>query len=227
MGRPQQRVSRLVELITLVQCGEGWRGRSLARRLGVSRTQIYNDIRVLRAAGVPIRCSPTGYRIHSSYFQPSPQLTAREVLSLLFPFGLFGGNELARAVRRSATDKLISWLPGDVRPTARRLVQRTSLADPPRGSESHVMDEIREAVLTQRRIAIMHWDSDDGMSRRTEIDPYGIVLVDHCWYVVGYSATHNEVREFPIAEIRYTVLTPVHFSVPTGFSAETHWRSST
>ena len=114
MGK-SHRVSRLLEIVTLLQSEEGWTASALAERFGISRTRMFSDIRALREAGVPVERGPSGYRIADSFFLPSVRLSPREVLALLFPLELFTTGEAQRAVQRSARDKLLSCLPAPLR----------------------------------------------------------------------------------------------------------------
>ena len=74
MEKTQRRVSRLLEIIIALEAGGEWHAANLAERFGVSRTRIFNDIRELREAGVPVRRTRAGYRIDASFFQVLPVL---------------------------------------------------------------------------------------------------------------------------------------------------------
>ena len=117
-GGKAQRVSRLLEMVTLLQAGDGWTAHALSERFGVSQRRVFNDIRALRDAGVPVRRSRTGYRIAASFFLPSLQLTTEEVLALLFPLETQTGALASEAVRRSARAKLLRCLPAPLRAEA-------------------------------------------------------------------------------------------------------------
>ena len=122
-----QRVSRLLEIVTLLQSGEGWNAPRLAERFGISRTRIFEDIRALREAGIPIETTRDGYRVAPSFSLPSVKLTPQELMALLFPSELFADGESDHEVLRSARVKLLSCLPAALRGDAEEVLQLLKL----------------------------------------------------------------------------------------------------
>ena len=220
MGRVQARVSRLLEMVVLLQSDEGWRSAALAERFGISRTQVYNDVRALREAKVPVRRSVTGYRIDPSFFLPSVSLTPQEVFSLLLPSQLLVRGARQKQVRRGAEHKLLSCLPETLRRGAAALLRRTSVVIPASDIDDEVMGQLRTAVAERDRIVIVYSSRTKALPRRLQIDPYGIAFRKHAWYVVAYSAEHREVRKFRVSRITAAEPTPLHFTVPRDFSLE-------
>ncbi|MFW6107142.1 MAG: helix-turn-helix transcriptional regulator [bacterium] len=220
------RVSRLLEMVSLLQSGSGWGGAELAQRFGVSRTRIYNDIRALRQAGVPVRRSRAGYWIEPTFFLPSVQLSPNEVLALLFPLEFRTTTDGRREVEDSARAKLLSCLPPRLRREAEEMLQRTSVRLPAAEASGEVFAELRRAIVERRRVAIVYAGRHDERLRRLELDPYGIAFRKHAWYVVGFSASHREVRTFRVSRVHAVEPTPLHFSMPDDFSVEDHFRGA-
>lgn len=218
MGK-SHRVSRLLEIVTLLQCEEGWTAGTLAERFGISRTRVFGDIRALRQAGVPVERSRSGYRIAASFFLPSVRLTPREVLALLFPVALFSSGEADRAVQRSARDKLLSCLPDPLREAAEGLLLRTSVVVPTASARGEEFETLRAAVAERRRVAF-DYEGRSSQKHRVEVDAYGIAYRKHAWYIVGHSVTHGEVRKFRVSRISDVEPTCLHFAVPDDFSVE-------
>ena len=216
MGKAH-RVSRLLEIVTLLQSGGGWKARSLAERFGLSRTRIFDDIRELRAAGVPVQSTRAGYTISPSFFLPSVQLSPQELLALLFPSDLFADGEADHEVLRSARTKLLSCLPEALRDGAAQLMRRTSVVVPTGDLHSDTFDRLRRAVDERRRLVIVY-ESRTSPVRRLEIDPYGLAFRKHAWYVVAQSVEHGDVRKFRVSRIQSVESTPLHFVVPSDFS---------
>ena len=214
------RVSRLLEMVSLLQAGPGWTAGSLAERFGVSRTRIFNDVRALKDAGVPVASSPAGYRIAPAYFLPSLRLSPEEVAALLFPEGALLGAERSQEVLLSARCKLLSCLPGPLRASAEEWMARSSVVPPTAGVNPAVFAAVRQAVAERRRITIIYSGRTTEALRRLEVDPYGVAFRKHARYLVGFSAAHREVRKFRISRIGAVESTPLHFSVPKGFSLE-------
>jgi predicted DNA-binding transcriptional regulator YafY len=220
LEKTQRRVSRLLEIIIALEAGGEWHAANLAERFGVSRTRIFNDIRELREAGVPVRRTRAGYRIDVSFFLPSLRLTPSEVLSLLLPLDLFGVGNGEREVLRTARDKLIACLPDPLQDEARDLVERTSVVMPSTDVDERIRSRVRKAVMERRRIVIAYTDRQSSEPRQLEIHPYGLAFRKSAWYCLAFSPEHGEVRKFRLSRISAVEPTPLRFTVPEGFRVE-------
>lgn len=220
MGKAQKRVSRLLEIIIALEAGGEWRSANLAERFGVSRTRIFNDIRALREAGVPILRTGKGYRIAESFFLPSLCLTPCEVLSLVLPTEFLGSGDASRPAHASARDKLIACLPKPLQGGARDLIHRTSVVVPSVDASGETAAAIREAIMEHCRIVITYTSRYRSDPRPLEVDPYGLAYRKHSWYLLAHSVEHGEVRKFRLSRISAVEPTPLHFSVPEDFSVE-------
>lgn len=214
-----QRVARLLEIVTLLQTGEGWTARRLAERFGISRTRIFDDLRALREAGIPVRTTRAGYRIDPSFFLPSVQLTPHELLALLSPGELFADGPYDHEVLRSARSKLLCCLPEELQAGAAELLHRTSVAVPTADVQDEDFETLRKAVSEHRRVVVLY-ESRTSPPRTLEFDPYGLAYRRHAWYCVGYSVAHGEVRKLRVSRIRSIELTALHFPVPDDFSVD-------
>ena len=217
------RISRLLEIVTLLQSGTGWTAPALAERFGVSRTRIFQDVRALRDAGVPVRRSKLGYRMDPGFFLPSVRLTPQEALALLFPSELYQGAEPNGEVRRSAQEKLLSCLPDTMRARAEELLRRTDVALPTSSPDGEVLAQIRSAMAERQRLAIVYSGRTSDRPRRLEVDPYGLAFRKHAWYLLAYSVAHREIRKFRLSRIGAVELTPLHFTVPQDFAVEAYF----
>jgi len=220
------RVSRLLEMVSLLQSGPGWKAETLARRFGVSTTRIYSDIRALREAGVPVRRAATGYAIDPSFFLPSVRLTPREVLTLLFPQEVFTGAQADHEVFQAARAKLLSLLPEPLRESARKLLESTDVRLPASGVDPRVFQHLRQAVAERRRVSLLYSGRKSDELRRIQVDPYALAFRRHAWYLVGMSAAHGEVRKFRVSRIAAVEDTPLHFTVPRDFNLEDHFNGA-
>ena len=220
-----QRVSRLLEIVTLLQSGEGWNAPKLAERFGISRTRIFEDIRALRDAGIPIETARDGYRVAPSFFLPSVKLTPQELLALLFPSELFADGESDHEVLRSARVKLLSCLPTALRGDAEAMLRRTSVVVPTGDLHGELFEQLRHAVAERRRVVIAY-GGRTSPERRIDVHPYGLAYRKHAWYLVAHSAEHGEVRKFRVSRIRAVELTPLHFTVPADFAVDEAFRGA-
>jgi len=208
MGK-SRRVSRLLEIVTLLQSDDGWNAPRLAERFGISRTRIFEDIRALREAGVPIETTRDGYKVAPSFFLPSVKLTPQELMALLFPSDLFADGESDHEVLRDAEEVL----------------RRTSVVVPTGDLHGELFEQLRHAVAERRRV-IIAYEGRTSPERRIDVHPYGLAYRKHAWYVVAHSVEHGEVRKFRVSRIRAVELTPLHFTVPADFSVDEAFRGA-
>lgn len=113
------RVSRIVQLLGLLQAGKGHNAGELARHCEVSRRTIFRDLDVLRQAGVPVLHDETAgvYRIPGTYFLPPTNFTAEEALAVMVLCYELGHDSRLPfyEAARSAALKLASSLPSRMR----------------------------------------------------------------------------------------------------------------
>jgi predicted DNA-binding transcriptional regulator YafY len=220
VAKSQRRVSRLLEIILALETGEGWSSVDLAKRFGVSRTQIFNDIRALREAGVPILRTGDGYKLDDSFHLPPLRLSPREVLALVLPMDALGADGAGHRARASAQEKLIACLPETLQPGVRELVERTSVVIPSSEPDEEIAATIRGAVMEHRRLAIIYTSRYRRNPRRLEVDPYGLAFRKHAWYLVAFSTEHGEVRKFRLSRISAIEATGLRFTPPEDFSVD-------
>jgi hypothetical protein len=93
-GKPRKKrhLSRLLEMILLIQSRPDWRPKALAEHFGVSQTRIYQDIKELVSAGGSVCFSGSGHKIAGGFELSSTTLTPEEVLELLYPEHLFAAD---------------------------------------------------------------------------------------------------------------------------------------
>jgi len=216
--REVKRISRLLQMVCLLQQGEGWNAPALADRFGISRTRIFEDISALREAGVPVVTTRAGYRIAPSFFLPSVGFTPDELLACLFPIQHLTDGKASELSRRSAESKLVSCLPAESREVAQELLRRSSVVIPHTDVPHDVFSRIREAVAKRLRLVLFIPRPSPSQLRRVEFDPYGLAYRGLSWYVVGYSVTEGSMRRFVVSDIRAVERVGLRFTVPEGFS---------
>lgn len=222
MGKVHTRVVRLIEIVTALQSGEGHTSKELADRFGVSRTRIFNDIRVLREVGVPIERTSGGYKLGKGFFMPPLSLSDSEVASLFFPGGLNAPDASVGDATRRARQKILSSLSDETRVRASNLLRQTSISMLSDGTKGWVLEKIRTAVLEQRRVLVIHPDHPATWGGRLEFDAYGLAYHRNTWYVIGYSVSHGSIQTFRVADIEAVEPTPLQYSIPDGFSVQDH-----
>jgi proteasome accessory factor B len=228
-----QRITRLLQLLQILQSGSGHNASGLAKQCRVSRRTVFRDIDALRAAGVPLAYDKAldRYSIPSSYFLPPLNFTPAEALSLMAL-----ANELGRSDKLpfyepalSAAMKLEGSLPPALRAQFRDL-RRSIRIRPSTYSRIHDKEEFYRALLdarATRRVVRIEYDSQTECERiSTKLRPYHLLFCRHSWYVIGRSSLHGEVRTFNLSRISSLKKLTERFAVPKGFSVERHLRNA-
>jgi predicted DNA-binding transcriptional regulator YafY len=216
----KKRLTRLLEIVLLLQGRPDWRPKALAEHFGVSQTRIYQDIRELVSAGVPVYFCGDGYKLGDGFSLGPTSLTADEILALLYPGYLFSPEDGPTNVQSLLQAKLTSCLPPSLRGRfhASRVKVPSGTARGPRFRRLH------EAVTERRRLRITYASRASGKTTEREIDPYALIFRRHSWYLIAKCHRRREVRKFRVDRIRSVASTPARFPEPEQFSLEEYTR---
>jgi len=204
------RISRIVQLLTTLQSGQGYSANELAELLGVSRRTLFRDLAELAAIGVPYhfdaKCG--GYRIDPAFFLPPIDLTLPEALSLLLLVHR-AGPELPLPFKNSALVaglKVENNLPAGLRQycnTALRYVTVRTGPQAPMDLLDQVFGRLQEAIHKRRKVRLVYHSLFDGEGRiELVLSPYHLMFHRRAWYVIGHSSRHDSVRTFKLNRIQ-------------------------
>ena len=183
------RAARLINLVLLLQSRGTLTATELARELEVSERTVYRDVLELSAAGVPVYAEQGrsgGYRLVGGYRTRLTGLN-RDEAEALFLAGLpgpardMGLDEPVRSARR----KVLAALPPALRDASTRAGQRFHLDAPGWFADTDpppLLAELARAVWQDRAVTIGYRRGDQ--VTRT-LEPYGLVLKNGNWYLVG------------------------------------------
>ncbi len=220
----KKRLSRLLEIILLVQSRPDWRPKKLAAHFGVSETRIYQDIRQLNAAGVPMLFAGTGYQIAGDFTFGPTRFSPEEILELLYPKHLFASQDAPMPLETLVEAKLAACLPSALRRGLGGAAQNTRIKlDSSTVCGPHFR-RLHEAVAQRRRIVIRYASRSSGRTIDRDIDPYAMIFRRHSWYLIGKCQLRQEIRKFRVSRILSVAFTPLHFQEPTQFSLEEYTR---
>lgn len=152
------RTDRLFALSRILRDGRLHRAEDLARRLGVSRRQIYRDLDTLIASGVPIAGERgLGYMATAEVTLPPLNLTLEELEALQLGLAVVSeaGDDGLRAAARSLGDKLDAVLPEGRPPPAAAPMGLAigAFADAARGFRH--MPTIRAAIRARQKLRLV------------------------------------------------------------------------
>jgi predicted DNA-binding transcriptional regulator YafY len=221
MSNRSHRLARLIEIITLVQSGDKWGPKQLAQHFGISERRMYQDIKELGVAGVPIAYSCKVYTIDPSFFLPALNLTPREIHKLLFPDHHFRGEEEPH-VDDALRAKLLSCLPPGMSAMLDDSLERTYIKPEATTERDENFELIHRAVAELRRTVIEYRSLDDDDYEERTVDPLGLLYRNHAWYMIALCHKSGENRTFKLNRVRKAALTGLTFQYPEGFSIEEH-----
>jgi proteasome accessory factor B len=221
------RISRLVQLLGLLQVGKGHNAAALSVACGVSRRTIFRDLDVLRQAGVPLSFDEASgaYRISGTYFLPPTNFTTEEALAVMvlcYELGTRRRLPFYEAAA-SAAMKLESSLPGRVRERLRDATAAVHINMQPGAvldGKQPMYQQLLACVATRRAARITYDSLSDGGVIRLKLSPYRLLFSRHSWYVIGRSSLHREVRTFNVSRIQNLELLDEEFHLPRGFSVD-------
>ena len=183
---------RLLSILLLLQQRERVPATELARRLEVSVRTVYRDVEALSAAGIPVyaeRGRYGGVRLLPGFRTDMTGLTRDEARALfvLVRQSAHSALGLDRALS-SALRKMMAALPAPHR-SAAELTSRRLLIDPDgwlgEQCDRTGLDELHDAVLTDRRLRIAYRHSGRATVDVHSVDPYGLVSKAGTWYLVA------------------------------------------
>ncbi|HEX6417673.1 MAG TPA: YafY family protein [Acidimicrobiales bacterium] len=240
MSRPATRVLTLLEVLQdrgLVAAAE------LARRLEVEPRSVRRYVAALRELGIPVesvRGRYGGYRLARGYRLPPLMLGDDEAVATAVALAAAGEREdtpegEAAGVRAgvgepSPTDralvKLVRVLPAPLRHRVDALVATTGrVADRPAVTvpDPEVALTLAAAVRSRTRVRIDH-ARPGGEAAGREVDPYGLVVHNRRWYLVGHDHLRDGLRTFRLDRIAAAAEVHRRFTPPEGFDPVAHVR---
>ena len=219
------RISRLIQILGLLQTTKGQNAGELAESCDVSRRTIFRDLDVLRDAGVPLLFDDDHnvYRIPGTYYLPPTNFTTEEALAVIvlcYELGQSRRLPFYEAAQNAAL-KLEASLPGRVREQLQELTDAVQIKlEPanPLADHSPVYRQLLAAIAARRTVRIEYDSLSDRSILRLKLSPYRMLFSRRSWYVIGRSAMHREVRTFNVGRIRALEMMDDEFMIPRNFS---------
>lgn len=230
MSRPTARVFALLEVL---QDRDVVTADELAERLGVDARSIRRHVATLRELGVPVeslRGRYGGYRLAQG--TRVPPLLWRDDEAVAIAVALGAAARTPQPTEPTALDRALVKLRRVLPAQLRQRVDAVSTAVRSFGGgggatrpDPEVVLALSAAARDDHRVRIEH-TRRDGESTTRVVDPYGLVVHAHRWYLVGHDHLRDGVRTFRVDRIsRATVLSP-RFPRPEGVDPVTRVRQS-
>lgn len=228
-----EKLSRLLDLLRLLQSGRGHNANALAQGCGVTRRTIFRYLDELKAVGIPLEFDEQlqRYSVSGPSLLPPTNFSADEALAIIALSHEMGGSGKIPfyAAARSAALKLESTLPTRIREEL-KLLSRTIRMRPTPVNEleglQSVYDELIEASAAHQSVRIRYDSFAEGEEIQTKLSPYQLLFSRHSWYVIGRSSLHGEARTFNLGRVRKLERLEEKFKIPQGFSIERYLRNA-
>lgn len=202
------RVSRLLEITTMLLQGKTISARQFAERFGVSTRTIYRDVEELSAAGVPVYMTKGkggGISLLDTYLLDRTLLTQAETDSLLLAL------KTLQATQYPDVNRFLQKLEGLFRtrmPEDWVEIEFSSWGSRPNAENTFV--SIRHAILARKVICFDYVDARGEPSRR-QMEPMRLIFKSQAWYLWGYCLTRSDFRTFRLSRITNLEVTPETF----------------
>ena len=221
------RVSRMIQLLGLLQTGKGRNAGELSQACEVSRRTIFRDLDALRSAGVPLLFDDDQnvYRIPGTYFLPPTNFTTGEALAVIVLCYEMGSDRRLPfyEAAQNAALKLEASLPGRVREQLQELstaVQINLEPSNPLAGQTPVYRQLLAAIAQRRPVRIEYDSFTEEQKLHIKLSPYRMLFSRRSWYVIGRSSVHREVRTFNVGRIHALEMLDEEFHIPRGFSIQ-------
>jgi len=222
-------LSRLLQIVVLLQTERCPNARRLAEICEVSRRTIYRDLATLADAGITVvyRADRQGYELSRSLFLQPLRIEEREVAALLVLCGRWENrNDLGLSeLADRAVGKLIQSMPDSSRD---RLLNTAEVLVPPRdpGAEpvdgSDIHEVIFEAISRRKQVRLWFLEPDGAEPEATKFAIYRLTRVGGRWSLVGRSSRHCQVISLPIEQIARAEVTRDDTTIPPRFDLKRH-----
>ncbi len=223
------RAERLLSIMLRLQERKKVTARELAKELGVSTRTIYRDMDALSLSGIPIytqRGEDGGCFLDEAYRVSLTDLNLGELQSLF----IMGGTQPLEAlnIHQKVEDsllKLLSSLPTHYQTQAKALQQRLYI-DTKRWmqyeDETPFLNTLQSAVWNNQQIEAIY-QSSDKTPRRIILQPYGLVVKTHIWYLVAWSVEHHAFRVYRASRFHQIAASNAHFERDSEFDLAKTW----
>lgn len=226
------RVHRLIAILLLIESRGKMKAKELAVALETSVRSIYRDIDVLAEAGIPMSATSGpngGITLMAGYTLNLRQLNGDEVIHLfLSGLGFYPGAQNESGLKlQNALLKLEKSLPAAYQEDIRKARNGFLFDDTPWWSDRPALpclESLRAALWRSHKIRVEYRKVNGALSSRT-LCPYGLVVKQGEWYLVGYCESAEELRTFKCERITAAEQLEEEYRIPADFSLEAYWNS--
>ena len=225
----QERLRRLLLIVPFATRGSGATVSALARRLGVTRAELLEDLDLLTLVGRPpfspddfIDVYVEGERVHVALdqrFSRPPRLTAPEAVALLASAQMM--RPAAGGALGSAQKKLFAAIPRQAQRAFGGLSARVGSDEA--APLSHLLEPLARAASQMREVEFDYLAAGRTKGERRSVRPWAVYLHRGQWYLAGFCLMRQGERLFRVDRIARLAVTDRAFTArrdvapPEGF----------
>ncbi len=221
MSRGMSRAERLRELERLY-VDRGWTDIEMAEHLGVDRTVVFKDRRLLETEIAFEEIEHGRWKINRQKYLSAIRVNLHEALALyLAARRASNQTRIAQAHVANALEKLAVTLR---QPMTERLVRAANsvLMQKAQPERVAVMETIARSWVEQKKVRLTYLALHATRAWNFLVSPY--LIEPSAWsdsvYVIGHSDVHNDIVPFKIERIERAELTDEPFTIPETFNEE-------
>jgi proteasome accessory factor C len=215
---PREQLRRVLFLVPFAVQHPGIHVRELARRCGVTESELLADLDFLMEVGSPpfapddfldlyVEGDRVHVALHQSFTRP-PRFTESEAAALAAAASALGGEGKERAVQA-----LRDAVPRDRRASFDELVDRIYAGAPPaRGS---VLARLQRSIAERRAVKLTYLSASSTTEAERLVHPYTLAQRLGHWYLYGHDAARAKPLAFRIDRISECALTDQRFEPPS------------
>jgi predicted DNA-binding transcriptional regulator YafY len=221
-------------LIELTRWPEGRSVHQLERTLKVGHRTLYRDLKTLELAGFRVaRARSHGQAVwRMEGAPPVPiSLTEEEIAALALASHLvlsFQGSPFHPSIT-TALKKIQGIATRETASTfevaGSRFYAGVRRARPYTRKEIWFRT-ILEGLRRHRALHIKYFTHERGVTSERDVDPYGLLVHEGAFYLIGWCHTRLARRTFLVDRIQYAKLTDLQFAIPGDFSLKDHFKNA-
>lgn len=171
------------------------------------------------------------YRIDASHYLQPTNLTLEEALSVVLMAQRADRleRESVFAAAIGAAEKIEASLPAAMQDRLREVAETIDFRPPPVNPlvEKGAIYRTLMKASVDRQVVRVHYDClTEFRAFVSEFHPYHLLFQERSWYVIGYSARHEEVRTLNIGRVDAVDQLEDRFERPEGFSVKKYLRNA-
>lgn len=215
---PRDRLRRVLFLVPYAVRHPGIPVRDLARRCGVSESELLEDLEFLLGVGAPpfapddfldlyVEGDRVYVALHQSFSRP-PRFTESEAAALAAAAQALGGEGRERVLRA-----LRDSVPRDRRASFDELVGRIYAGSPP--ARDSILGKLQRAIADRRAVRIEHQTYGQPSARERTVHPWTLAQRLGHWYLYGHDEERGKPLAFRLDRIRECTVGTARFEPPS------------